>query len=141
MVGIKETKELLEFIVRLAEALDRSLEDGDIGFMDMSNLVSAMLAANSAFTDISLVPAEMKDLTKEESEDLYAHVRDNLNFKSDKLEMVVENSLEIGMKVYQLLLLVREQEAPAEAPEAPAPETPEISTKNPWVGKIVTPAT
>jgi hypothetical protein len=117
MAGIKETKELLEFIIRLGEAVDRSMEDGEIGFMDMSNLVSAMLSANAAFSDISLIPAEIKDLSKEESEELYAYVRDELDLDSDKIEMIVENALEIGMKVFQLILAIRGDAAPA-APAA-----------------------
>jgi len=118
MEGIKETKELLAFIIRLGEAVDKSLEDGEIGFMDMSNLVSAMLAASSAFGDINKVPAEIKDLTKEESEELYAYIRDELNLKSDKIEDIVEGSLEVGMKIYHLIMMIKGSPAP-EAPAEP----------------------
>jgi len=111
MTGIKETKELLGFIIKVVEAVDKSLEDGKIGFMDMSNLVTAMLAANGAFNDINKVPEEIKDLTKEESEELYAYATKELSLNSAKTEEIVEKALEIGMKIYHLIVLFKDEPA------------------------------
>jgi len=107
MAGIKETKELLKFIVEFAEAIDKSMEDGDIGFADLTNLVSAMMAAGDAFSDISLIPEEINDLDDNEALELYAYAKDELDLRSDKLEEIVESALEIGLKVYQLFNLIK----------------------------------
>ena len=117
MAGIKETKELLKFIVEFAEAIDKSMEDGDIGFADLTNLVSAMMAAGDAFSDISLIPEEINDLDDNEALELYAYAKDELDLRSDKLEEIVESALEIGLKVYQLFNLIK---GTAPTPAAPA---------------------
>lgn len=115
MVGIKETKELLKFVVEFVEAIDKSLEDGSIGFADIANLVSAMLASGPAFTDMNLIPAEMADLSGEEAIELYDYARTELNLNSEKAEEIVEASLEIGLKMYQLIQLFKPAPAPAPA--------------------------
>lgn len=118
MTGIKETKELMKFIVEFVEAIDKSLEDGDIGFMDLSNLVSAMMAANDAFSDISLIPNEIKDLTEAEALELYAYAKDELDLRSNKVEEIVECALGIGLEVYKLIMLIKTPAAPPAAPAA-----------------------
>jgi hypothetical protein len=115
MAGIKETKELLKFVIEVTEALDRSLEDGEIGFTDLSNLVSAMMASAAAFENVSLIPSEMKDLDKAEAAELYAYVKGELNLKDDKIEAAVEAALEIGLKIYKLINIIRN---PVPAPTA-----------------------
>ena len=114
-VGIKETKELLKFVIELAEAIDISLADGEFTFGDITNLVSAMMAAGDGFADINLIPAEMKDLNEAEALELYTYVKDELELDNPKTEEIVECALEIGLKVYQLIQLIREE------PAAPAP--------------------
>lgn len=113
--GIKETKELLKFVIEIAEALDASLADGDIGFMDLSNLVSAMMASAAAFDNISMIPAEMKDLDTTEAQELYDYCKSELDLASDKIESIVEMALQIGLKVYELTQLVHPKD-PTPAP-------------------------
>ena len=123
MVGIKETKELLKFIIEFVEAVDKSLEDGSLGFEDIANLVSAMLAAGPAFTDMELIPAEIANMDESKAIELYNYAQTELNLNSEKVEEIVERCLEIGLKLYQLIqLFKKESKAPASVPEAEAPE-------------------
>lgn len=115
--GIKETKELLKFIIEFAEAVDKSLEDGEISFGDISNMVSAMKAAGPAFADMGLIPEELKDLDDTEALELYAYAKDELELNSEKTEEIVEASLEIGLKLFELFNLIR---SPEKKPELAA---------------------
>ena len=104
-IGIKETKELLKFVVEVAEAIDVSLADGEITFGDITNLVSAMMTANDAFSNIKAIPAEMSDLTEAEALELYTYAKTELSLSNAKSEEIVECALEVGLKLYQLLQL------------------------------------
>ena len=113
--GIKETKELLKFIIELTEAIDKSLEDGEIGFGDISTLVTAMKDAGPAFSDMKLIPEELKDLDDTEALELYTYAKDELELSGKKTEEIVEASLEIGLKMFELVNLIK-SEVPEEAP-------------------------
>jgi len=115
MEGIKETKELLKFVIELGEGLDKSLQDGELGFTDLSNLVSAMMASGDAFENANKIPAEIKDLDENEALELYTYVREDFNLINDKTEEIVERSLEIGLKIFQLVEMIR-----AKPPTTPA---------------------
>ena len=112
-IGIKETKELLKFVVEVAEAIDVSLADGEITFGDITNLVSAMMTANDAFSNIKAIPAEMSDLTEAEALELYTYAKTELSLSNAKSEEIVECALEVGLKLYQLLQLIKTPAAPA----------------------------
>jgi hypothetical protein len=84
--------------------------------MDMGNLVTAMMAAGPGLMDIGKIPAELKDLDEAEAQELYTYVKTELELSSPKIEEIVENALEIGLKIYSLISLIRA----TPAPEAPA---------------------
>lgn len=119
--GIKETKEIIKFVVEFAEAIEKSLEDGEFTFLDVTNMISALQAVGDAFGNIKQVPTELKDLDEMESLELYAYAKDELDLKSDKTEEIIESSLEIGLKLFELYNLIRKpdpKEEPTEEPKA-----------------------
>ncbi len=118
--GIKETKELIKFIIEFGEAVDASLVDGKIDFGDISNLVAAMLAAGPALTGANLIPAELKDLDQAEALELCNYAKTELGLTSPKIEEIIERAIEIGLKIFELISMLKAPAAPAPAP-APTP--------------------
>lgn len=106
-VGIKETKELLKFVVELGLAFDKAYADKKFELHELSLLVAPMMDAGPAFEGLDKVGGELKDLTTEEAAELVAFVKDELDLQNDNLEEVIENALEVGLKVYGFIKLLR----------------------------------
>ncbi|MFK7871724.1 MAG: hypothetical protein AB8C84_00940 [Oligoflexales bacterium] len=107
MAGIQQTKELLTFVIKMGEALDKSLIDGDIGFRDINRLVAAMLSSKVAFEDMGQIPHELTDLTDQESESLSDYVKQEFQLSDQHSERMIECSLEIGLKFFELVEILR----------------------------------
>lgn len=105
--GIKETKEFLRFVIDMAQAIDKSLEDGELSVFDSANFVTAIVNAGAAFDNIDLVPKEIADLSQEEANELYTYVTTELKLSNTNVEVVVQRSLEIGLKIYELVLFLK----------------------------------
>jgi hypothetical protein len=114
-MGMKETKEMVDFIIELAHAMDKSMADGKIGIEDLGHFISAMTLAGPAFADMGKIPSEMQTMTEQQSQDLIAHVKRRLTLSNAKVEQISELAVEIGLKVYQLMCLMK-AEAPAPMP-------------------------
>lgn len=106
-IGIKESKELVKFIIELIKAIDLSMQDGEFSWKDGVNFISTLLSVSEGLTGIEKVPAEIKDLQKEEIHELYNFVKKELVLANPKYEKFVEDALEIGVKLYDLLQLVK----------------------------------
>jgi len=116
--GIKETKEVVKFGVELGEAVDRAMSDDKMEVADLVHLVPAFTAAGPAFSDISLVPKEMKDMDEAESKELMDYVESELDIENDQVEEVIEKSLRAVLALHDVYLAVRGPELEVPAPEA-----------------------
>ncbi len=81
-VGIKETKELVTFVLRLLSAGDHALSDGKIDFSDLGDLFGPLQSAKAAFADTNLIPAELGDLSADELAEIMALVQDELTLRN-----------------------------------------------------------
>lgn len=106
-MDLKDTKELVKFVIGLGEAVDKSLADGRISIGDLRHFMNPLMDAGDAFSDISNIPAELKDMTQEESQELLEYIRKEFDIENDKIEKVIENSLQILVKLYEVIELVR----------------------------------
>ena len=72
LVGIEETKDVLEFLAKIGQAVNISLMDDDvITLKDTFNFTNALLALPAAVQGIKDVPVELADeLTEEELAEL-----------------------------------------------------------------------
>lgn len=72
--GIKETKDVLEFLARVGQAVNISLkDDGAITLSDTFNFTNTLMALPAAITGVANVPTELSDdLTVAELEELMA---------------------------------------------------------------------
>lgn len=103
MASIKETKEVLSFVISLANAVGNAAADGEIGFGDIGELYKPMTKAMSALGGLGDVPAEIGDLSVEEMEQLVAMVKEEFDIPEDAVESAVEGGLDVVLKLYKLV--------------------------------------
>jgi hypothetical protein len=106
-IGIKETKEVLKFMVGLGNNLDKALEDKKIGIGDIPLFMGTFMDMPAAFDGIDKVPAEIKDLKAEEMADLVAFVEQELDLKSDRTEKIIEGALMLGSDIVKYAKLFK----------------------------------
>lgn len=91
---IKETKEALTFLFDLSDAIRGSFEgDGKITISDAPKFLAAIRSAGKGIGGIQDVPAELKNMTEEEWQEVVAFVAERLNIPNKNLEVKVENCL------------------------------------------------
>lgn len=105
--GIKETKEMLMFLIGMAEAVDKSDADGKIGLDDAGHLFAALPLALAAFGGISEIPKELADMDAAERAELVKMIDDELQLGHAKTEMAVKKGLTVAMELYGLIQLVK----------------------------------
>jgi hypothetical protein len=104
---IKDTKELVKFVIELVNAIDTSLEDGKFSLTDVAQFLKPMLSAPNAFNDIKNVSLEIKDLSEVEKVELKEYMKNELKIKSEKIEMVVEHSFSIALELATLTQMLK----------------------------------
>ena len=100
---MKETKEMLKFIISLANAVGKAMEDGSMGLLDMSHFMGSIASAGDAFNDSGKIVAEFKAMTVAQRIDLVSYVKKEFDLPQDNIEAVVEKSLDAGMKILDVI--------------------------------------
>lgn len=103
-VGIKESKEVLDFVLALGNAAGVSLSDGKIGLEDLSNFFGALTVAGPAFEGIQDVVKEFKDLDKEEAAELVTYVKEKFDIPQDDIEAMVEKGLAAALLIGEIIV-------------------------------------
>lgn len=99
--GIKELKELIIFFAVLGSAVDKSTKDG-FSVEDIGAFLPAFMAAPDAFSGFKDIPAEAKDLSSDELDELTKCLAEKLDLENDKLEGIIEESLGMVVKIVAL---------------------------------------
>lgn len=107
MYSVKESKELLTFIARLASAVSKALEDGKINVGDIGVVFEPLLSAKAAFEDIGKIPQELLDLDEDEAAELVQTVQDELELSGDIVEELSEEGLAIAFRLVLFINKIR----------------------------------
>ena len=67
-IGIKETVEAIDFVIALANAIVKAYSDKKFSFTDLVYVIQPMTKVPAFINGIGMVPAELKDLNKEEKD-------------------------------------------------------------------------
>ena len=95
ILGIKETKEVLNFGFDLLEAIIKSLEDKKFSIVtDAPRFVPVIFSAAKAFAGVELVKQELTDLTEEEQDELVSELKKRFDLKNDLIETLLEDVLD-----------------------------------------------
>jgi len=103
-VGIKETTELLRFVMRLGVQSARSLEDGKITLSDIGALWALSPTVVPAFNGIPSIPKELGDLTESELAELLAVAAEEIGqLPNENLKVYVTKALNIGINLVKFV--------------------------------------
>ena len=99
--GIKETKELLKFVIELGEGIDKAGADKKIDVMDVQYLIKPLASASAAFEGADKVKAELADLSAEEAAEIVKYAQDELQLSNEGIEKSIEAALKVGLEIYK----------------------------------------
>jgi len=105
--GIKETKELLKFIIDFGMAVDQAMADKKFDMSELGLLIAPLMQIGPAFTGIDKLGGELKDLDAAESADLVAYFSKELDLANDKVEVLIEQGLALGLQIYSFTQLFK----------------------------------
>jgi len=101
-MSTKETRELLSFALGIFNWGGRSLQDGKVDWNELIALGPKFLDVSKAFEGIEQIPTELKNMNPQEAKDLIEYAKKEFDIPQDKVEMIVESSLEILYRIYKL---------------------------------------
>ena len=110
--GIQQTKELLDFIFSLVEAIKKSTADGDFSWSDGLNFIEPLKKIAPALDDIEQVIPEVMDLDSSEWNELVDYVRANFNLEVSEeddsdIETKIEEALNAGVELLRLTQIIK----------------------------------
>jgi hypothetical protein len=111
MAGIKETKELVGFVLALGNAVGKSLADGMVGWMDLVHFFSAVREAPDAINGLSALPGELADLSEAEKGELFKFVEGKFDIPQDSVEPLLEKAIKAGIILADLIADFRKPKA------------------------------
>jgi len=103
--GIKETLDAVEFVVELANAVDKAGQDG-FQIIDGIHLVPALTKLPAAITGGNEIPAEIDDLNDIERQQLIDKIVE-LDFVDDRAEKIAEKALATVLALGELLAAIK----------------------------------
>lgn len=107
--GIEETTDVVESLVKLANAVKVTMEDGKFTAMEAFNFTSALISLPSALTGIEMIPAELDNLDDGEIETLVNTVRETLEYASDELiQAIIKKALMIALEIKELVGIIKD---------------------------------
>ena len=109
--GIEETKELLEFVFSLAEAIKKSNADGEFNWRDGLNFIEPLKRLGPAIDNIEEIVPEVADLDSEEWTELVEFVSSRWDLDTgdadDDISDRIEDGLNAGIELVRMTQLFK----------------------------------
>ena len=113
-VGIEDTKELLDFIFSLAEAVKKSAADGKFSWSDGLNFIEPLKKIGPAIDKIEDVIPEVMDLDASEWNELVDYCQNKFDFITESddgeevdIETKIEDALNAGIELLRLTQIIK----------------------------------
>jgi hypothetical protein len=116
MLGIKETKELLSFLIKLGHGIDKASADG-WSITDLVHFAPALQAVFAGVAGIDQVDDELFDLDDEERQALVDFVKEDLDLTNDEAEAAFEDGIRLGFDLWNFVKRFIKKEIPEEPVE------------------------
>ena len=95
MHGIEKLKEACLLVINLAEGFESKLEDGKLTVWEALGIAGKNAKdVLNVIRNAKGIKAEFLDLDDQEKEELIAYIKSELDLENDKLEEIVEKSIE-----------------------------------------------
>lgn len=101
---VKETRELLQAFVGLANVIDSTTQDG-FQFTDFFEFIQPLSKMPAAVAGAEKIPLELFDLSEEEKKLLVQDI-EQLEFKSEYSELIAEQGLRVVMEFSKLIVVI-----------------------------------
>ncbi len=101
--GIKETKEVMEFIFSFVDAIGKAKADDKFSWTDARYFIDPVKKLFEAVDNIEEVIPEIVDIDDKEYDELVAYVREKWDYDEENLEWVVDTAIEAGRSVLTLV--------------------------------------
>jgi len=98
-VGIEQTKEMRDFLIDLANLLDKELADGFQWQQDLISTASLWRSGYAAFEGAKEIPAEFLDMDDQERAE-YISGFSRLDIRDDKAEQLAEVIMEESANIF-----------------------------------------
>lgn len=102
-LGLKETKEAVDFAISLGMAIDGALEDGKVSFTDIPLFLPTFIKLVPAIEGADQIPLEFKLATQEEIDELKEFIRTKLELRDEDLEKFIEDSFAVILTIWTLV--------------------------------------
>ena len=99
MAGISELKDIVVFVAKAANVVEKIGEDGKVDFRDSLHLLSALGAGIAAAKSARAAGGEIADLSDVEAAELIALFKTSCDLKNDSVELYAELGVEAAMKL------------------------------------------
>ena len=99
---LKETKEMLGFVIKFITALEKTLEDGKFSLIDIPNFLPAFIKMGPAIVGATEIPLELRAASKEQVDALKAEIKEELDLQDNQLEEFIEDSFAFVIAGYRL---------------------------------------
>ena len=114
-LGIEDTKQLLDFIFSLAEAVKKSAADGEFSWSDGLNFIDPLKKIVPAIYDIDNVIPEVMDLDASEWNELVDFCQEKFDFITEStedgeevdVESKIEDALNAGVELLRLTQIIK----------------------------------
>ena len=93
---MKETKDVVSFVVSLGNALGKSLDDGTIDLADSVNLLGPIMALPDAADGFSKVAGEIQAMSAEQRGEIVEMIKRDFDIPQDSVEALVEKAISIA---------------------------------------------
>ena len=101
--GIKETKEVLKFVLSFVQALKTTYEDGEFDWYDAKNFIEPIKNLGDAIDNIDEVLPEITDIDEEEYEELLQWMKEEFpEIIDEEIEFVLDEALVAGKTILTL---------------------------------------
>lgn len=97
MDKLKETKELVKFIISLVNQSSKALQDKEVTAKDAVLLFEPLRLAGAAIKDINLVLPELLGMDEESSAELSEFIKAELDLPNDRVEEFVEDIISLSI--------------------------------------------
>lgn len=105
--SIKETEELISFVLELIKSIHASLSDG-ISILDTANFIKPAMLASAAIKNITEVPSELRNLDETELQQLADMVLKQFDNLDSKKELIIKKTLTVIIKIVDLYIALKE---------------------------------
>ncbi len=95
MQGIEKLSKVFTGVIKLGMALEDKLNDGKLTWIERLELIKELKFVPDAIVNYREIINEFKDLDFDEIEELNDLIATELDLDNDKVEEVIENSLEV----------------------------------------------